>query len=77
MLSVYLPTALEERLTEAAKTVGQRPEDCIVQAVTEYLDHLQDLDDYQLAQQRFDALQAGRSRTYTLDEVERELGLAD
>ena len=77
MLSVCLPTALEERLTEVAKTAGQRPEDCIVQAVTEYLDHLQDLDDYQIAQQRLDDLKAGRSRTYTLDEVERDLGLAD
>lgn len=35
---------------------------------------LEDCEDLQLAEQEMIELQAGRSRTYTLDEVERDLG---
>ncbi|PCO26306.1 CopG family transcriptional regulator, partial [Morganella morganii] len=41
------------------------------------LEHLDDLEDLYLAEQRLIDVRAGRSRTYTLDEVERDLGLAD
>lgn len=36
---------------------------------------LEDCDDLKLAEQEMTELRAGRSRTYTLDEVENELGL--
>ena len=35
---------------------------------------LEDYEDLKLAEQEMIELQAGRSRTYTLDEVERDLG---
>ncbi|MGD9500812.1 MAG: CopG family transcriptional regulator, partial [Halothiobacillus sp.] len=41
------------------------------------LEHLDDLEDLYLAEQRLIDVRAGRSPTYSLDEVERDLGLAD
>ncbi|SCN46985.1 Helix-turn-helix protein, CopG [methanotrophic endosymbiont of Bathymodiolus azoricus (Menez Gwen)] len=46
----------------------------MIQAIKEHLDNLEDL---YLAEQRLIENRAGRSKTYTLDEVERDLGLAD
>ena len=39
--------------------------------------HLEEIEDIYIAEKRLIDLRAGRSRSYTLDEVERELGLAD
>jgi RHH-type transcriptional regulator, rel operon repressor / antitoxin RelB len=39
--------------------------------------HIDDLEDIYLAEQTLEPLRRGEERTYTLDEVERELGLAD
>lgn len=77
MLAIQLPSTLEERLATVAQASGRRLDECVIQAVAEYLDHLQDLEDASLAQERLDDVRAGRSGTYSLDEVERELGLAD
>ena len=41
------------------------------------LEHLDELEALYLAEQRLMDNRAGRSHTYTLEEVERELGLAD
>jgi RHH-type rel operon transcriptional repressor/antitoxin RelB len=38
---------------------------------------LDDLEDLYLAEQRLIDIRAGHSRTHTLEEVERDLGLAD
>ncbi len=40
------------------------------------LEHLDDLEDAYLGEQILDRINQGKERTYTLDEVERELGLA-
>lgn len=40
-------------------------------------EHLGDLEDLYLAEKRLIEIRAGRSKTYSLDEVERRLGLAD
>jgi RHH-type rel operon transcriptional repressor/antitoxin RelB len=74
MLAVRLPTEIEERLEKLAKTTGRTKTYYVRQAILEYLD---DLEDLYLAEQRLIDLRAGRSRTYTLEEVERDLGLAD
>lgn len=74
MLAVRLPTEIEERLEKLAKTTGRTKTYYVRQAILEYLD---DLEDLYLAEQRLIDLHAGRSRTYTLEEVERDLGLAD
>jgi RHH-type rel operon transcriptional repressor/antitoxin RelB len=46
----------------------------MVEAITE---KLEDLEDLYLVEQRTLALREGRSKTYTLDEVEKRLGLVD
>jgi RHH-type rel operon transcriptional repressor/antitoxin RelB len=38
---------------------------------------LNEIEDIYLAQIRIESLRAGQSKAYTLEEVERELGLAD
>jgi len=74
MLAVRLPTEIEERLEKLAKTTGRTKTYYVRQAILEYLD---DLEDLYLAEQRLIDIRAGRSRTHTLEEVERDLGLAD
>jgi RHH-type rel operon transcriptional repressor/antitoxin RelB len=46
----------------------------MVEAISE---KLEDLEDLYLAEQRTLALRAGRSRTYTVDDVEKRLGQVD
>ena len=45
----------------------------MIEAIREHLD---DLEDLYLAEQRLIDVRAGRSRTVSLDDAERELGLA-
>ncbi len=74
MLSIRLPTDIEDRLDRLAKATGRTKVFYARQAIVE---HLGDLEDLYLAERRLDDLRAGKSSTYTLEEVERELGLAD
>ena len=74
MLSVRLPADVENRLDRLAKATGRTKAFFARQAIVE---HLEDLEDIYLAEQRSLDNRAGKSRTYTLEEVERELGLAD
>ena len=72
--SVRLPEEAEKLLDALAATTGRSKAFYIREAILEYLD---DLEDIYLAEKRLEELQAGRSRTYTLEEVEHKLGLAD
>ena len=74
MLALRLPAEIESRLDDLARLTGRTKSFYAREAIIEHLD---DLEDLYLAEQRLIELRAGRSRTYTLDEVERELGLAD
>ena len=74
MLAIRLPTEIENRLERLAKATGRTKTFYAREAILEHLDNLEDL---YLAEQRFLENRAGKSRTYSLDEVERELGLAD
>ena len=71
MLAIRLPTEIEERLDRLAKATGRTKTFYAREAI---LEHLEDL---YLTEQRLIDNQAGLSRTYTLEEVERELDLAD
>ena len=71
MLAIRLPADIEERLDRLAKATGRTKAFYAREAI------LEDLEDLYLAEQRFIDNQAGRSRTYTLEELERELGLED
>ena len=71
MLAIRLPTEIEERLDRLAKATGRTKTFYAREVI---LEHLEDL---YLAEHRLIDNQAGPSRTYTLEEVERELDLAD
>jgi len=74
MLAIRLPEEIEERLNVLAKATGRTKTFYAREAI---LEHLDDLEDLYLAEQRLIEIQAGRSKTHTLEEVERSLGLAD
>lgn len=74
MLAIRLPSEIETRLEALAKATGRTKTFYAREAIIEYLD---DLEDLYLSEQRLIDIRAGRSRTYTLDEVECDLGLAD
>lgn len=72
--SIRLPEAIEERLERLSIETGRTKKFYVLQAIEQQLD---DLEDIYLAEKRLEDIRAGRSKTYTLDEVERHLGLAD
>lgn len=72
MLAIRLPAEIEQRLEALALATGRTKTFYAREAILEYMD---DLEDLYLAESRLGALREGRSRTFTLDEVERDLGL--
>ncbi|MGD9887873.1 MAG: DUF6290 family protein [Halothiobacillaceae bacterium] len=74
MLAIRLPAEIESRLQALAQATGRTKTFYAREAI---LEHLDDLEDLYLAEKRLIDIRAGRSRTYTLEEVERDLGLAD
>ena len=74
MLAVRLSPEIEKRLEALAKATGRTKTYYVREAIIEHLD---DLEDIYLAQNRLEDIRAGRSMTYTLEEVERDLDLAD
>lgn len=72
-VSLRLPEELNHRLSDLAKKTGRSKTFYMLEAIR---DHLDDLEDLYLAEQRLIDVRAGRSRTISLDDVERELGLA-
>ena len=73
-VSLRLPEDIKNRLDRLAKRTGRSKTYYMVEAISE---KLEDLEDLYLTERRTRALRAGRSRTYTLDQVEKRLGLAD
>ena len=74
MLAIRLPIEVENRLDALAQATGRTKTFYVREAI---LEHLDDIEDLYLAEQRLIDSRAGRSKTHTLDEVERSLGLAD
>lgn len=70
--SLRLPDDIGKRLTELAKRTGRSKTYYILEAIREHLD---DLEDLYIAEQRLADIRAGRSQTFSLEEVRRELGL--
>lgn len=71
-VSLRLPDDLNIRLSNLADKTGRSKTFYMLEAIR---DHLDDLEDLYLAEQRLIDVRAGRSRTVSLDDVERELGL--
>ena len=72
MLTIRLSAELEHRLEALAAATGRTKSFYARKAIVDFMD---DMEDIYLAESRLEAVRAGRSRTYTLDEVERDLGL--
>jgi len=73
-LSIRIPDEILQRLENMAARTGRPKSFYVKEAV---MNHLDDLEDIYIAEQRLADLRAGRSRTHTLEEVEDALGLAD
>lgn len=74
MLAIRLPADIEKRLDRLAKSSGRTKTWYAREAI---LRHLEDLEDLQIAEERLRAVREGRSKTYSQEEVERDLGLDD
>ena len=74
MLAIRLPSEIEQRLEVLAAKTGRTKTFYAREAILEHLDNLEDL---YLAEQRYTEVKAGQSHVYSLDEVEKSLGLAD
>ncbi len=72
--SIRLNTEIEQRLDFLAEHTGRTKAFYLRELIEKGLD---DLEDLYLAEQRLIDIRAGRSKTYTLEEVEHDLGLAD
>ena len=73
-VSLRLPSELNQRLSDLAEQTGRSKTFYMLEAIKQHLD---DLEDLYLAEQRLLDVRAGRSPTHSLDDVERSLGLAD
>ena len=73
-VSIRLPDDVAIRLQDLAQLTGRSKTFYMIEAIREHLD---DLEDLYIAEQRLIEIRAGRSKTYSLEEVERSLGLAD
>lgn len=74
MLAVRLPAEIEIRLDTLAKNTHRSKSFYVREAI---LEHLDDLEDLYLVESRYKDMLAGKTRSFTLEEVEANLGLAD
>jgi len=74
MLAIRLPENIETRLDNLARNTGRSKSFYVREALVEHMDELEDM---YLAEQVLERVRKGEERTYTLDEVEARLGLAD
>lgn len=72
MLAIRLPAEIEARLETLAKTTGRTKTFYVREAI---LEHLDDLEDLYLAEQRLIDIRAGRTQTVPLDAVMQRHGL--
>jgi RHH-type rel operon transcriptional repressor/antitoxin RelB len=74
VLALRLPEDIERRLEALAKWSGRSKSFYAREAI---LEHLDDLEAAYLSDEILRRVETGQERTYTLDELQRELGLAD
>ncbi len=72
MLAIRLPPEIETRLEALAKATGRTKTYYAREAI---LEHLADLEDIYLAEQRLVALRAGKTKTIPLEAVLKRHGL--
>ena len=74
MLAIRLPQEIEARLDTLAKATGRSKTYYAREAI---LEHLDDLEDIYLAEQRLIDIRAGKTETIPLDDVMKQYGLED
>lgn len=74
MLAIRLPEDIENRLEALAKATGRTKTFYAREAI---LEHLDDLEDLYLAEQRLIKAQAGQSEALELNELMKQYGLED
>jgi RHH-type rel operon transcriptional repressor/antitoxin RelB len=74
MLALRLPEDIERRLESLAKKSGRSKSFYAREAI---LEHLDDLEAAYLSDVVLERVKTGVEKTYTLEELEKELGLAD
>lgn len=72
MLAIRLPAEVESRLEALAQATGRTKTFYAREAI---LEHLDDLEDLYLAEQRLIDLRAGKTQTVPLDQVMKRYGL--
>jgi len=72
MLAVNLPADLEQRLDELARKTGRSKSDYVRDAIVEHLD---DLEDLSLAEERLRGLQEGMDSTVSLADLMKIHGM--
>ena len=74
MLAIRLPKDIELRLDNLAKATGRTKTFYAREAILAYME---DMEDLYLADKSMRALKSGKVKAIPLDQVERNLGLAD
>ncbi len=74
MLAIRLPADIEKRLEALAVATGRTKSFYAREAI---LEHIDDLEDLYLAEQRLTDIRAGRTETIPLEDVMKKHGLAD
>jgi RHH-type rel operon transcriptional repressor/antitoxin RelB len=74
MLAIRLPKEIELRLDNLAKATGRTKTFYTREAILAYME---DMEDLYLADKSMRALKSGKVKAIPLDQVERNLGLAD
>lgn len=72
MLAIRLPSEVETRLDVLAKATGRTKTFYAREAI---LEHLEDLEDLYLAEQRLIDIRAGKTKTVPLEEVMKRYGM--
>jgi RHH-type transcriptional regulator, rel operon repressor / antitoxin RelB len=72
MLAIRLPSEIEDRLEALAQATGRTKTFYAREAI---LEHIEDLEDLYLAEQRMIDIRSGRSQTVTLEEVMKNHGM--
>jgi len=71
-VSIRLPDEVAERLSQLAKKTGKSKNFYMIEAIT---DHINDLEDLYLAEQRLNDIRSGKTQTVPIEEVMKRYGM--
>ena len=74
MLAIRLPETVEKRLAKLAKATGRTKTFYAREAI---LEHIQDLEDFYLAEREVRAIRSSRGKTVSLAEAMKRYGVED